>query len=256
MSQPRDTLFNASSPHSSTGNADSYKNEGTPETRLTAFSPEEGSARSSKYYSALTLTASDPQPLRFPGKPLNAFRPSLGQAEKDPFITSQSSGKREQRLSPLASDFQPFSLTVGGRGQPAPLNLPRNDGPLDTNGALYTAHAGNLVNGQGVEFTRYVVLTSAGNHIVNPIDANALLSVSLHVDYRITSCILTASQNLENLCGRFKGKRYIHASGNKVYVRFTNLHDACMVFANVRHGGADWRVDFVPPGFWQVSSVS
>lgn len=201
MSQPRDTAFNASSPHSSTGNADSYKNEGTPDTRLTAFSPEEGSARSSKYYSSLTLTASDPQPLRFPGKPVSTFRPSLAQADKDPFTSSQPSVKREQRLSPLASDFQPFSLTVGGRVQPSDLNLPRNDGPFDASRSLYSSPA-SLINGAGIEFTRYVVLASSGNKIVTPADANALLSVSLHDPPGIflhTNCVSAPGEPLRAL---------------------------------------------------------
>jgi len=178
MSQSRETAFNASSPHSSTGHADSYKNEGTPDTRLTAFSPEDGSARSSKYYSALTLTSSDPQPLRFPGKPLNTgLRPSLSQADKDPFTTSHPSDKREQRLSPLASDFQPLSLGSGGRVQPGTLALTRNDGHFDPNRALFSSPS-NVASGNGVESTRYVIIASSSNQVVTPADANTLFSVS------------------------------------------------------------------------------
>jgi len=68
--------------------------------------------------------------------------------------------------------------------------------------------------------------------------------------------MLTDHQHLENLCGRFKGKRSIHSNGDKVYVRFTNLHDACTVHANARYGGHDWLVDFVRPEFWLVSVIS
>ncbi len=48
MAQPREPAFQHSSPDSSKGGADSYNNEGTPDTRLTAFSPQESSAKSSK----------------------------------------------------------------------------------------------------------------------------------------------------------------------------------------------------------------
>lgn len=177
MAQPRESVFNPSSPRSSTGNADSYKNEGTPDTRLTAFSPEEGSARSSKYYSSLSLTASDPQPSRFPGKTVPNFRPSLDQADKDPFTTSQASVKREQRLSPLASDFQPYSIPFGTHLQPRTLTF-------DGNNASFGATRGSLpsppgfTNGTGVDGTRYVVLASSVNRAVTASDANILFSVS------------------------------------------------------------------------------
>lgn len=61
-----------------------------------------------------------------------------------------------------------------------------------------------------------------------------------------------ASQNLEKQGVSFRGKRNIHSNGNKVYVRFTNIHDACAVFSNARLVGLDWCVDFVRPELWQV----
>ncbi|KAB5570434.1 RNA recognition motif 2-domain-containing protein [Coniochaeta sp. 2T2.1] len=237
MSQPRETGFNPSSPHSSTGHADSYKNEGTPDTRLTAFSPEDGSAKSSKYHSSLSLPASDSQSVRFPGKPTAGFRPSVTQADKDPFTastTSQSAIKRNQRLSPLASDFQPFGPTFG-YSQAATLSPPGTDDVFDT-GRTFSPGNGNgdLQTDTTAEFTRYVVLSSCAGRPVTPADVNALFS------------------RLESFGNHFKGKRFVHGSGTKVYVRFTNRHDAYMVWANARHGGLDWRVDFVRPAFWQV----
>ncbi|KAH8910169.1 hypothetical protein BR93DRAFT_935820 [Coniochaeta sp. PMI_546] len=231
MTQPREIAFNPSSPHSSTGNADSYKNEGTPDTRLTAFSPEEGSARSSKYYNPLALPASDPQPLRYPGKLAGAFRPSLTQPDKDPF-TSQSSAKRDQRLSPFASDFQPLS-SFGARFQPGAVTNQFTEGTLNENRALFRSPT-SLASSNGAVFTRYIVLTSSAGLSLTASDADALFS------------------HLESIGKRFRGKRYIHSNGSRVYVRFTNLLDAYMVFDNVRHGSPDWRVDFVRPEHWQL----
>lgn len=176
MTQPRETAFNPSSPHSSTGNADSYKNEGTPDTRLTVFSPEDGSARTNKYYSSIALTASDPQPLRFSGKLVNSFRPSLAQPDKDPFTTSQSSAKRDQRLSPLASDFQPLS-SFGAYPQPGGLTFQRNDGSFDDNHALLRGPPGLTSTARNV-LTRYIVLASSSDAALSPSDAEALFSVS------------------------------------------------------------------------------
>ena len=67
--------------------------------------------------------------------------------------------------------------------------------------------------------------------------------------------MLTADQQLGQLGQRFRGKRYVQGHANKAYVRFTDLRDACMVFSSLRHGGYDWRVDFVSPDLWQVSTI-
>jgi hypothetical protein len=78
------------SPHSSSGAADS--GEGTPDTRLTSFSPED--ARLVK-----------PSNTKSTGTPLKA-------SQQDPFVTTSSKPKGEQKLSATASAFQPFGLRV------------------------------------------------------------------------------------------------------------------------------------------------
>jgi hypothetical protein len=86
------------SPHSSSGAVGS--SEGTPDTRLTSFSPED--AR--------------------PVKALNASRdanPSRAN-QNDPFITEAVKTKGEQKLSAMAMAFQPFAIPVAsGYSSPA-----------------------------------------------------------------------------------------------------------------------------------------
>ncbi|RDA90348.1 hypothetical protein CP533_4465 [Ophiocordyceps camponoti-saundersi (nom. inval.)] len=82
MSQNRD-MENPSSPRSSSGGADSLK--GTPDTRLTTFSPDNGP---SKHLQGLTRS--------FPATSL----------DKDPFVTP--SHRLRTRLSPTALAFSPF----------------------------------------------------------------------------------------------------------------------------------------------------
>ena len=180
MSQPRETGYNPSSPHSSTGHADSYKNEGTPDTRFTAFSPDDGSAKSSKYHSSLSLTSSDVQSTRFPGQPTTGFRPSMTHTDKDPFTastTSQLATKRNQRLSPLASDFQPFGPTFG-YSQVANCSLPSSDDVFDTGRTLFPSNGtGDSQTETTAEFTRYVVLASCTGQTVTPADVNTLFTV-------------------------------------------------------------------------------
>jgi hypothetical protein len=131
MAQARDNTFNPSSPHSSSGGADSYKHDGTPDTRLTAFSPDESSARSTKILKSLG-SSSESQPLRFPVQQASNYGTQGIQAEKDPFVTSNSAvpgglgGKSEAKLSPTASAFRPVSVPVVVRGSAesiTPLNL-------------------------------------------------------------------------------------------------------------------------------------
>ncbi|KKO99341.1 hypothetical protein THAR02_08551 [Trichoderma harzianum] len=107
---------NPSSPRSSSGGADSYK--GTPDTRLTAMTPDEGSKSSTllKSYARSAAVATSPARL-----PAGGFRNTVSHLDKDPFITTiQGVGTR---LSPTASAFSPF---VGNTY----VRLPNGDGPI------------------------------------------------------------------------------------------------------------------------------
>jgi hypothetical protein len=95
---------NPSSPRSSSGGAESFK--GTPDTRLTAMSPDDGPKSSSL---------------------LKSFRSVVSHMEKDPFITSMHGVGT--RLSPTASTFSPFVSSTYVR-------LPDGEGPIS--GALST----------------------------------------------------------------------------------------------------------------------
>lgn len=102
MSQPRDQSFNPPSPRSSSGGAESFK--GTPETRLTAFSPDDGSIKSTKLLEGMNRSASANPPVRLP---VNSSRGGVSHFEKDPFVTpTHGPGAK---LSPTASAFSPFS---------------------------------------------------------------------------------------------------------------------------------------------------
>lgn len=120
MAQAREhPSYHPSSPRSSPGGADSYKHEGTPDTRLTAFSPEENSARSVKLLRTFSLTASEPSPVRFSSASIETYHAgsSSPHVEKDPFVsTVNSRTKAEQKLSPTASAFRPFCSAVVAHG--------------------------------------------------------------------------------------------------------------------------------------------
>lgn len=115
--------FNPASPHSSSGGADSYK--GTPDTRLTTFSPEDGSVRSMKMLGSLTAGAREAGPITYPSsapqtlEKSNVFYRTNLHMDKDPFISPSDPGfKPGQKLSPTASVFSPLpsSLVVRSSG--------------------------------------------------------------------------------------------------------------------------------------------
>lgn len=110
-------VFHPSSPPSE-GGADSYNHEGTPDTRLTAFSPPEESSKSSRLFSALSLVDGNDrgQSLEFqsPTGPHHVTSPDSfgpGASEKDPFVSSPPE-KRQTKLSATASTFKPLSTPV------------------------------------------------------------------------------------------------------------------------------------------------
>jgi hypothetical protein len=99
MVQARENPFGPASPHSSSGGADSFK--GTPDTRLTAFSPADSSAKSARALQGACSSASTTPPVRAVGR---GFLDPASQPDKDPFVSpGYGTG-----LSPTASSFQPF----------------------------------------------------------------------------------------------------------------------------------------------------
>lgn len=118
MSQARETSFNPPSPHSSSGGADSYNHEGTPDTRLTAFSPEDNSARSNKLLKTAGLDASsDSRSVHFTAvKSSEGYSTASGGTERDPFVSGNPVAKTEQKLSPTASAFRPVTIPLVAHG--------------------------------------------------------------------------------------------------------------------------------------------
>lgn len=105
MAHSRESHFNPSSPRSSSGGAESFR--GTPDTRLTTFSPEESSTKLRMYSNPPTNSGSS-TPLVI--HPTN-YRDASSHTDKDPFITPTYEVPASN-LSPMASAFNPFAKTV------------------------------------------------------------------------------------------------------------------------------------------------
>ncbi|KEY67275.1 hypothetical protein S7711_04528 [Stachybotrys chartarum IBT 7711] len=105
MAHSRENHFNPSSPRSSSGGAESFR--GTPDTRLTTFSPEESSTKLRMYPNPPTNSGSS-TPLVI--QPMN-YRDTSSHTDKDPFITPTYEVPASN-LSPMASAFNPFAKPV------------------------------------------------------------------------------------------------------------------------------------------------
>ncbi|KAI2637518.1 RNA recognition motif 2-domain-containing protein [Xylaria nigripes] len=241
----RDGHFNPTSPHSSSGAADSFK--GTPETRLTAFSPDDGSAKSSKAPQPLSVRTQENRPLRFgpiargtlelPG----SFVRTNFYSERDPFVSSSAmSASGPQKLSPTASVFLPLPSTL----------LP-----------------GTFINGQESESVgpqREDGIANQGSDQQSIIHSEqGIVHTSISTDTDMSRCLLVADpgrrlrahdvgsylSELESNGLEMHGGRKIcedQKKGDRVFVRFMNIRDSYATYlALTRQSDRGWFANYV-----------
>ncbi|KAH8199433.1 hypothetical protein TruAng_006428 [Truncatella angustata] len=244
-SHSRDGVFNPTSPHSSSGVADSFK--GTPDTRLTAFSPEDGSTRSLRAPQSIGGVVRESGPIRFNfGTPdsLNLPRreplyPRDANVPGDPFVILSGSGiKAGQKLSPTASCFAPSSTILYPQGsepemkylgtQGDVLVVDRSTEPAAEKRTIELFAHAELSTDLGISRCLMVAPTSQGGHV-------QLSDVEQYV-------LTLGHHNFH-----FKGSKQFQAHGNKVYVRFINIRDACLFIENVQLGNRNWVINYIHP---------
>lgn len=212
---------NPSSPRSSSGGADSFK--GTPDTRLTSLTPDEGS-QSSLLKSFARSAAATTSPGRLSA---GSFRNAVSHLDKDPFITSiQGVGTR---LSPTASAFSPF---VGNTY----VRLPAGDGPISA--ALST----------DMGLSRILFISSPAQ--VSAREVEALLTVRTPrnlADLTNTDKLCLAFQDLGKDGSPTYGVRSLKAHSAGVFVYFTDIRDACAAQAKLQQVDKDWKIAFANP---------
>ncbi|KAI0405343.1 RNA recognition motif 2-domain-containing protein [Xylaria palmicola] len=221
----REGHFNPNSPHSSSGAADSFK--GTPETRLTAFSPDDGSAKASKAPQSLSLGAQDGRTFRFPSTArINLEHPSPFvrtnlHSERDPFVSSSAvSTSRAQKLSPTASVFLPYPGALPN-GSVAESVGQQGDDPTGNRchdqQSIPMAHHAKFVHGilsTETNMSRCLLIADRGRRL-RAHDVGSYLS------------------ELESSGLQIQGSRQIceDNNGDTVFVRFVNIRDACTVYS-------------------------
>lgn len=170
LSQSREGNFNPASPHSSSGIADSFK--GTPDTRLTAFSPEDGSARSAKVPGSLNLISREAVQAKYPVSSPSSldlskkFYQSDLQLERDPFITTSGPAEKTvQKLSPTASTFFPLQTQLAPRlpiSTSEPDNLTKEKLREVNYGYHHAPHYGQAAEEQDLGYVHSLLSTDTG----------------------------------------------------------------------------------------------
>ncbi|KAL2017300.1 hypothetical protein VTK56DRAFT_2323 [Thermocarpiscus australiensis] len=220
MAQARDSTFNPPSPRSSSGGDDSYKHEGTPDTRLTAFSPGDSSIRSNKLLTTLSLNSSSEQSILFRVKPVESFGVVHAAADKDPFVSSTAAPKQEQKLSPTASSFRPVSVPLVARGSLNGLTV------LNGGQQPFIAHAASKFSNE-LGISRCLIIYRS-SYPIAPSDAEEYL------------------ERVQRLGSPFLGKRSAVVKEGKIYLRLSNIRDAQNVHDNIQLGGPDWYIEYIP----------
>ncbi|KAI1213433.1 RNA recognition motif 2-domain-containing protein [Annulohypoxylon truncatum] len=247
--QAREGHYNPASPHSSSGAADSFK--GTPDTRLTAFSPEESSARSTRVLGGIRHGSLETAPpsIKYGMNALQSFgQPSmfnLGTAhtDKDPFVSSaESSFKGSQKLSPTASVFSPLPSALIPRGSASEPK--RADAFSEDLSQSYSQISG--------QFPRPASVPASSDFVHDKLSTESGISRCLVVSARMGGSVTAGEVNhyiseLRQMGTPFQGTNEIFECGNQVFARFSNIRDACTVFSNISLGGRDWDVRSVNP---------
>ncbi|KAI5864582.1 RNA recognition motif 2-domain-containing protein [Durotheca rogersii] len=246
VQQSREGHFNPASPHSSSGAADSFN--GTPDTRLSAFSPEDGSARSTKTLGSLGSGAREAGPIKYPAnsqQPLersNSFYHGNPHLDKDPFITSSSSSlKTTQKLSPTASTFFPLPSNTLIRGSASEPKRVCDDFSEDLL-LGYGGRASGQSSPGGLTYRMFVhdkPSTDAGI-------SRCLVISTVHGKVSRADIELYLNE-LQQAGFPFKGSKEIYECGEQMFIHFSNIRDACTVSSNLAMGGRDWIVRSVTP---------
>ncbi|KAI1094580.1 RNA recognition motif 2-domain-containing protein [Rostrohypoxylon terebratum] len=243
--QTREGHFNPASPRSSSGAADSFK--GTPDTRLTTFSPQDSSARSTRVIGTLNRDIAPPA-MQYGMNTLQSFGQSsmfnLGNShtDKDPFVSSaESSFKGSQKLSPTASVFSPLPSALVPRGQ---VSEPKRADFSEGLGQAYNQISGQLPRPASIPvssvFVHDKLSTESGiSRCLLISDKMGGKATAGEVNYFIS--------DLRQIGTHFQGTNEIYDYGNQVFARFSNIRDACTIFSNISLGANKWDVRSIHP---------
>ncbi|RAL60197.1 hypothetical protein DID88_000818 [Monilinia fructigena] len=216
------------SPPSPVSNGAFESIQGTPNTALTAISPEDGRVPKS------TTTES---------RPSSVAQNSANQ--HDPFVTSSTTSRASAQLSATASAFQPLQLYGPAGGTPAAGNLIANGSGVATLIPGTVQYLDNVVASQSP--ARDTEITSYGKFST---DTSATRCIRVTDIYQkvdsVFDCVQFSFEKLKKagviLTG---GKRVEATKNNVVYIRMSNIYEAAKVYTAIKVDHVDFAVEYV-----------
>lgn len=224
----------------SEGGEDSYRNEGTPDTRPTIFSPAEHSTKSFRALNDLASFDGEGQPVKFPTGAHHGYSSSV---DKDPFVTSTSTTKSHQskKLSATAVAFRPANipLVANGTSELTPK-------PIGARLAQSSTKDTSCISSE-LGLTRSLVVSSPSEKI-SILEVEEYITVSKTLDLNKKQALTHTHQKLQQGVDPYQGSITFTQYEDKVYVRFSDIRVACRVQANAHVGGDDWLIQYAGPG--------
>ncbi|CAN8097173.1 unnamed protein product [Discula destructiva] len=245
QSRDRDMMSHPSSPPSE-GGAESYKYEDTPDTRLTVFSLQDDSAKSSRLLNALTLsTGNNDRPIKFgvTDSPIHrmASMDSIASVihEKDPFIsTTPEKTRLSTKLSATASAFKPATFRPSS-AEPITVNAPANNlaTPKPIDRLLETVPRSPIT---GYQVWTDLPLAAAFSHELHLSRSMRITCSSGSVDNNAITQYLV---NLQSSVGTFQSPPSVFPAADGVYVRISNVRDAAKVLMDSTVRPHGWKIE-------------
>ncbi|KAI1769594.1 RNA recognition motif 2-domain-containing protein [Hypoxylon sp. FL1150] len=221
----RDGRFNPTSPHSSNGATDSFKD--TPDQ--TTFSPEEHSIRSTTTLGSYSVNSREFMPINYAlnipqsFEHASTFYGGSRHLDKDPFgISKESSMKSTQKLSPTASVFSPLPSASTGLGT-----------TTDTQTASDGLSEDPSTQGHGQPSRKPSPIDYIHEELSTDSGLSRCMAVCAKVGGRLTKTDIEFYLAELQQRGVSIGERQVYTHGNQVLVHFNNVRDACKAFANL-----------------------
>ncbi|KAA8572925.1 hypothetical protein EYC84_003476 [Monilinia fructicola] len=216
------------SPPSPVSNGAFESIQGTPNTALTAISPEDGRV---------------PKSTTAESRPSSVAQTSANQ--HDPFVTSSTTSRASAQLSATASAFQPLQLYGPAVGTPAAGNLIANGSGVATLIPGTVQYLDNVVASQSP--ARDTEITSYGKFST---DTSATRCIRVTDIYQkvdsVLNCVQFSFEKLKKAGVTFTGTKRVEATKNNVvYIRMSNIHEAAKVYTAIKVDHVDFAVEYV-----------
>ncbi|KAI9646936.1 hypothetical protein NHQ30_004936 [Ciborinia camelliae] len=202
--------------------------QGTPNTALTAISPED--ARAPKPSTTETRTASITQ--------------SAAANQHDPFVTTSTTSRASAQLSATASAFQPLQLYGPAVGAQVAGNVVANGSGSVTLIPGTIQYLDNVVASQSP--VRDSEITNYGKFSTDTGATRCIKVTDIYQKVDVFDCVQFSFEKLNKAGVTFTGgKRVEVTKNNVVYIRMSNIYEAAKVYTAIKVDHVDCAVEYI-----------